>query len=130
MRMYKLKMYKLLLGLILLQLSLNYLGEQKLLLILLTGSSSMTYFPLPKWRLSLYLKLLHPLRTNSSHTSQWTASRFFTTTMVITFWDLLIFYQIFLSPQVKWSVIISNKHGTSKLPHKLPKNFRLRDLGN
>ena len=36
--------------------------------------------------------------------------------MVVTFWDFLMFYQISLSPQVKWSVIISNKHGIYKLP--------------
>ena len=34
-----------------------------------------------------------------------------TTAMVIIFWDFLMFYQIFLSPQVKESVIIGNKHG-------------------
>ena len=30
------------------------------------------------------------------------------TIMVIIFWDFLMFYQIFVSLQVKWSVIISN----------------------
>ena len=34
-------------------------------------------------------------------------------------------------PQVKWSVIISNKHGICKLPHELPNNLlRLKILGN
>ena len=28
--------------------------------------------------------------------------------------------QIFLSPQVKWIVIISNKHGINELSHDLP----------
>ena len=37
------------------------------------------------------------------------------TIMVIIFWDFLMFDQIFLSPQVKRSVIISNKHGINKL---------------
>ena len=32
------------------------------------------------------------------------------------FWDFLIFYQIFFSPQVKRSAIISNKHGRYELP--------------
>ena len=32
---------------------------------------------------------------------------------------LLLFYQIFLSPQVKQRVIISNKHGIYRFPHKL-----------
>ena len=31
--------------------------------------------------------------------------------LVIIFWDFLMFDQIFLSPQVKRSSIISNKHG-------------------
>ena len=35
------------------------------------------------------------------------------------FWDFLIFYQILLSPQVKQSVIISNKHDIDELPHDL-----------
>lgn len=36
---------------------------------------------------------------------------------------------IFL-PSVKWSVIITNKNGTYKFPHKLPNNLRLKKLGN
>ena len=35
------------------------------------------------------------------------------TIMVIIFWDFLMFYRISFSPQVKQSVIISNKHGIS-----------------
>ena len=41
--------------------------------------------------------------------------------MNIIFWDLLILNQIFFSPQVKRSVIISNKHGIYELPDELPK---------
>ena len=43
-----------------------------------------------------------------------------------------MFYQIFLSPQVKQSAIISNKHkqGVYELPHELPNDLRLRILGN
>ena len=38
-----------------------------------------------------------------------------------------MFYQNSLSPQVKRSVIISNKHGINELPHKLPNDIsRLR----
>ena len=37
---------------------------------------------------------------------------------------------IFLSPQEKQSVIISNKHGIYELPHKLPNDLRVRILGN
>ena len=40
------------------------------------------------------------------------------------FWDFLMFYQIFLSPEVKWIVIISNKNGIYELPHELPNNLR------
>ena len=47
--------------------------------------------------------------------------------MVIIFWDILMFYQNSLSPQVKRSVIITNKHGINELPHKLPNDIsRLR----
>ena len=41
-----------------------------------------------------------------------------------------MFYQIFLSPQVKRIVIISNKHGTYELPHEFPNDLRFRILGN
>ena len=44
------------------------------------------------------------------------------------FGEVLILYQIFFSPQVKQSVIISNKHGTYELPHELPKELRLTKL--
>ena len=45
--------------------------------------------------------------------------------MGITFSELLILYQFSFSPQVKRSVIISNKHGI----YELPNHFRLRILG-
>ena len=48
------------------------------------------------------------------------------TIMVTIFRDFLMFYQIFLSPQVEQSAIISNKHGIYDLLHKLPNDFRLR----
>ena len=48
------------------------------------------------------------------------------TTMVITFWEFLMFYQFFPSPQVKRSLIISNKLSM----YELPNNLRLRILGN
>ena len=41
-----------------------------------------------------------------------------------------MFYEIFLSPQVKQIVIISNKHGIYELPQELPNDLRLRKLGN
>ena len=43
---------------------------------------------------------------------------------------MLIFYQIFLPPQVIRSAIISNKQGVHELPHELPNDLRLRILGN
>ena len=53
-----------------------------------------------------------------------------TTILVIIFWDILIFDKIFVSPQVKRIVIISNKNGIYELPHELPNELRLRTLGN
>ena len=49
--------------------------------------------------------------------------------MEIILWDFLMFYQIFLSPQVKRSSIISNKQGVYELSHELPNDLRLRILG-
>ena len=40
--------------------------------------------------------------------------------------DFLILYQIFFSARMKRSMIISSKHGTYELPHKLPIDLRLR----
>ena len=48
----------------------------------------------------------------------------------ITFWDVLMFYQIFLSPQVKRSAILYDEHDIYELPQKLPNDLRLRILGN
>ena len=41
-----------------------------------------------------------------------------------------MFYQIFLSPQMKRHAIITYKHGIYELPNELPKGLRLRILGN
>ena len=41
-----------------------------------------------------------------------------------------MFYQIFLSPQVKRCMIITYKHGIYKLPHELPNDLSLRKLAN
>ena len=49
----------------------------------------------------------------------------FQTIMEIMLWDFLMFYQVFLSPQMKQSVTISNKQGVYKFPHKLPNDLRL-----
>ena len=49
------------------------------------------------------------------------------TTIILIFWNFLMFYQIFLSPKRKQCVIITSKH---ELPHKLLNNLKLRILGN
>ena len=41
-----------------------------------------------------------------------------------------MFYQVFLPPQVKRSVMITYKHGVYDLSHELPNDLRLRILGN
>ena len=48
----------------------------------------------------------------------------------IILWDFLMFYQIFLLPQVKRSAIISNKQGVYELPHELTNDLGLRIVGN
>ena len=50
--------------------------------------------------------------------------------MVMIFSDFLMLDQILLSPQVKQSVNISNKHGINELSHKLPNNLIHSILGN
>ena len=40
------------------------------------------------------------------------------------------YFEIFLLPQVKQSMIISNKHGVYKLPYKLPNDLKLRIFRN
>ena len=46
------------------------------------------------------------------------------------FWDFLMFYQIFLSPQVKRCPIIAYKHSVYKFPHELPNDLTPKKLGN
>ena len=50
--------------------------------------------------------------------------------LVIISWVILMFDKIFVSPQVKPIVIISNKHGIYELPNELPNDLRFRTLGN
>ena len=52
------------------------------------------------------------------------------TIMEIILGDFLMFYQIFLSRQVKQSPIISNNQGVNELPHEFPNDLRLTILGN
>ena len=51
---------------------------------------------------------------------------FLSTILAIIFSDILMFDKIFVSPQLKRIVIISNKHGI----YELPNDLRLRTLGN
>ena len=44
------------------------------------------------------------------------------------FYQISMFYQIFLSSQVKQIVIISNKHGIYKLRHEFPNDLRLKEI--
>ena len=44
---------------------------------------------------------------------------------MVLFWDLLIFYQSFHSPEVKGDVIISNKDGNYEFRPNLSKDLRL-----
>ena len=39
-----------------------------------------------------------------------------------------MFYQVFLSPQVKRWAIITYKHGVYELPHELPNDLRLTKM--
>ena len=39
-----------------------------------------------------------------------------------------MFYQIFLSPQVKRGATITYRHDIYELPHELPNDLRLKDL--
>ena len=41
-----------------------------------------------------------------------------------------MFYQIFLSPQVKQWAVITYKHGIYELPHEMLDDLRLRILRN
>ena len=41
-----------------------------------------------------------------------------------------MFYQIFLSPQVKQCAIITYKNSIYDLPHELPNDLKFRILGN
>ena len=50
--------------------------------------------------------------------------------MEIKLCDFLMFYQTFLLPQLKRSMISSNKQSVYELPHKLPNDLILRILEN
>ena len=52
------------------------------------------------------------------------------TTSFIIFWNFSMFYQTFLSPQLKRCAIITYKHGIYGLHHELLNDLKLRILGN
>ena len=52
------------------------------------------------------------------------------TIIFLIFREFLMFFEIFLSPQVKKCAIITYKHGIYELPHELPNDLILRILGN
>ena len=52
------------------------------------------------------------------------------TIILVIFSDFLMVEQTFLLPQVKQSVITSNKHDTFDLPDGLPNHLILKILGN
>ena len=45
--------------------------------------------------------------------------------MEIILWDFLMFFQIFLSPQVKRSAIIGNKQGVYELPNEFLNDLKI-----
>ena len=55
--------------------------------------------------------------------------KIFQTITFIIFWDFLMFYQIFLSPQVKRSAVITYKNGLFELPRQLLNDLRFKRLG-
>ena len=68
--------------------------------------------------------------TSFSEILKFTVDFVASTIIFIIFCDFLMFYQIFLLPQVKWCAIITNKHGIYEWPHELPNDLRFRILGN
>ena len=52
------------------------------------------------------------------------------TMIFLIFWDSLIFYEIFLSLQMKECAIITYKHGIYEIPHELWIDLRLSIFGN
>ena len=68
--------------------------------------------------------------TNPSRGTSLDFAGVLSTIIFVTFWDFLMFYQIFFSPQVKQCAIITYKHSMYKLPHELPNDWRLTILGS
>ena len=56
--------------------------------------------------------------------------KIFKTIIFIIFWDFLMFWKVFFSPQVKRCAIITYNHRKDELLGMLPNGLRLRILGN
>ena len=54
------------------------------------------------------------------------SGKFWFTIIFILYWDFLIFYPIFLSPQVKWCAIVNDQDGMFVWPYKSLKTFHFR----
>ena len=68
------------------------------------------------WNIIIFVYLLCPVNSRA-------------TIIFIIFWNFMIFYQIFVSPQVKQCAIITDKHGIYEVPHDLPNDLRLNISG-
>ena len=82
------------------------------------------------WQGSKYASLYsHVWQGGSKYASKYSYSKYsyfqsLSTIMVIIFWDFLVFYQMFLSPQMKPNPIISNRQGIYELSQELPNDLR------
>ena len=95
----------------------------------------MQFFDLPKNAIAHIICGRCPKIDCSTKTSLWRPwdtkiKNDIPTISFIIFWDFSMFYQIFFSPQVKRSAIITYKHGIYGLHHELLNDLKLRILGN
>ena len=67
-----------------------------------------------------YIKSLKFRRKSEKTLKLMKPARWLPTISFITFWNFLIFHQIFPSPQVKLWTIITYENGIYELPHELP----------
>ena len=86
------------------------------------------FFFLQKSLLFSNNKYLQPKKKKKKKKSSNFCLVYQTTIIFIIFWDFLMFYQIFLSPQVKRCAIITCKSGIYELPYELLNDLRLQDL--
>ena len=98
--------------------------------LLLVTTKSNANSNTPPWVFLTFFKLQMVANRATHHKCSFTNSvldQWVTITIsFIIFWDFSVFYQIFLSPQVKRWAIITYKHGIYELPHELRNDLRLR----